>query len=673
MGKYISADITTGTYVRARLVVEYAANASANNNGCKAYVQMWRTNTGYQTSGSGTLYIKTEDDADWWTSSISNSQVIDYNSYTQVGKTRTFTINCDKTGRRTIKIKVKATSSIANIAFAEQEFSITLDPCPVYDLSVTAGTGSAVTVNRTTNASGGSTGNITAGSKKLYYGDKLKITFTPSANYSITTHTVNDAAFTSNGTHTVNGNVTIRAAATPLKSLVAATDANIGSTSSIIITRYNNTYTHTLTYNFKGLTGTIATKTADTAIPWTVPDAFYAKIPSDPDGICIITCTTYNGSNSLGSTECEMTVTAAEKLCAPSLSIDAYDANDNTFALTGDRKKIIRFHSDVKAEATATENNGAYLKSIIYYCGYNFLISLNDPFNEPVTFYDADAATVSVEVKDSRGYTTTEKVEGLSLIEYIKLTTRAEAKRTSPTSDTVIVTAKGNYYNGNFGAVNNTLRLQVQYKPKSKSEYETTDTWTEMTVTLNGNTYTAEATVAGLDYKQAYDIRVRAEDKIYKYEGPLAEAVQYDISLNKGIPVFDWGENDFSFNVPISIQNQPVNDIVIELGKSDIWIYRKWASGIAECWGVTDAITQTTSTDWNIMTSNTETPAVAYPFAFKNPPVVSPSVHIHDMNFWLVTYSAGSTTHTPTYQIARGKSESTVTFKLGYYVFGQWK
>lgn len=127
------------------------------------------------------------------------------------------------------------------------------------------------------------------------------------------------------------------------------------------------------------------------------------------------------------------------------------------------------------------------------------------------------------------------------------------------------------------------------------------------------------------------------------------------------------------FGGNVSIKGSPLTDFVVEQGASGIWIYRKWNSGIAECWGVSDAITQTTSTDWNIMTSNTSTPAVSYPFTFKNSPVVSPSVHIHNANFWLVTMTAGSTTETPTYQIARGKSATTVTFKLGYYVFGQWK
>ena len=542
MAKYISADITAGTYVRARLVVEHTANAASNNNSCKAYVQMWRTNDGYTTYGSGTLYIKTEDDSDWWTSSIKPEQKITYNSYTKVGSTRSLTIKCDKTGRRTIKFYVKATADVDNISFEQQTFSITLEPCPVYGLSISAGTGCSVTVDRT--SGNGSKGVLSAGTKKLYYGDKLKITFAPDTNYSITTHTVNETAFTSGGTHTVSADVTVKATATPLKSLVAATDANIGSVSSIIITRYNNSYTYTLTYSFGDLTGTIAENTAETAVAWKVPDEFYAQIPDDPSGVCTITCTPYNGGTPLGSNPCTMTVTAAKNLCAPTVSVEAVDSNEATIALTGNNKKIIRYHSDIKVTAEVDPNNGAKIESTTLKCGA-YAASGTE-----YTFEDAESIKVSAIAIDSRDYDATAEATGLELIEYIKLTANAEAKRTSPTADTVVVTAKGNYYNGSFGAVDNTLRLQVQYKPKTQEEYEP-NSWAEMTVTISGDTYTAEVTLTGLDYKQPYDIRVQATDAIYN-GGPLADAVYHNLPLNKGIPMFDWGEEDFNFNVPIT-------------------------------------------------------------------------------------------------------------------------
>lgn len=39
-------------------------------------------------------------------------------------------------------------------------------------------------------------------------------------------------------------------------------------------------------------------------------------------------------------------------------------------------------------------------------------------------------------------------------------------------------------------------------------------------------------------------------------------------------------------------------DFVVEQGTSDFWTYRKWDSGIAECWGVATATLNTTANSW---------------------------------------------------------------------------
>lgn len=49
-----------------------------------------------------------------------------------------------------------------------------------------------------------------------------------------------------------------------------------------------------------------------------------------------------------------------------------------------------------------------------------------------------------------------------------------------------------------------------------------------------------------------------------------------------------------------------VNDYVVEKGTSGIWTYRKWNSGIAECWGVQDATATSVTQFGNIYYFNTE-------------------------------------------------------------------
>ena len=90
-----------------------------------------------------------------------------------------------------------------------------------------------------------------------------------------------------------SGSATCNMSTIARKSSVSATNANIGSNCTITINKQNSSFTHTLQYSFAGLTGTIATKTSDSSINFTVPTSFYAKIPNSKSGVCTITCTTY--------------------------------------------------------------------------------------------------------------------------------------------------------------------------------------------------------------------------------------------------------------------------------------------------------------------------------------------------------------------------------------------
>ena len=331
----------------------------------------------------------------------------------------------------------------------------------------------------------------------------------------------------------------------PAASLVKATDANIESVSSVIFTRYNSAFTHTLAYKAAGQSSytTIFEKKNVTSYAWTIPKALYKLIPNDTEIEVTLRCQTYSGSTLMGTDTCTMTATAAKSKCAPSVSITAEDSNANSYALTGNKKKIIKYHSDIAVTATATEKNEAKISKVTLKCGSSTATGTSK------TFTDAESVSVSATATDSRGYSTTANATGLTLINYVKLTANTTVKRTTSTGDEVVVTTKGNYYNGSFGAQTNTLKAQVRYKPQSQEAYADSDKYADMTITISGNTYTAKATLTGFDYQQAYDIRVRVQDKIYVYEGPLADAKYNNIKLSKGIPIFDWGENDIQFNV----------------------------------------------------------------------------------------------------------------------------
>ena len=87
----------------------------------------------------------------------------------------------------------------------------------------------------------------------------------------------------------------------PRTSSVTCADGNIGSATTININRASSSFTHTLSYSFQGLTGTIVTKTTSTSIGWTIPTTFFSKIPNSMSGQGTITCQTYSGDTLVGT------------------------------------------------------------------------------------------------------------------------------------------------------------------------------------------------------------------------------------------------------------------------------------------------------------------------------------------------------------------------------------
>jgi hypothetical protein len=172
--------------------------------------------------------------------------------------------------------------------------------------------------------------------------------------------------------------------------------------------------------------------------------------------------------------------------------------------------------------------------------------------------------------KDSREYFNSDKKE-ITLVPYIKLTNDAEIYRDDPTSGNATLEIKGNYFDGSFGAEENKNTLTVEYKLEGDEKPTT------VTPTIKDNRYEATVSLTGLDYTKSFNCEVIVKDKLNTVPKPL--------TLQKGIPVFDWGEEDFNFNVPVKINGVPIVDFVVEQDNEDDWAWRKWNSGIAECWG----------------------------------------------------------------------------------------
>ena len=314
----------------------------------------------------------------------------------------------------------------------------------------------------------------------------------------------------------------------PRASSVSCSTANIGSKATITINRASSSFTHTLTYSFGSLSGTIATKTSNTNISWTIPTTFYSHIPNSKSGTGTITCDTYNGSTLIGSKSTSFTATVSESASKPTLSPTVSDSNSTTTALTGDSSKFIKYYSNASVATGAQARNSATLKSQKITCGAKSLTSASGTINA------VESGSFTFSATDSRGYTTTQKVNK-TLINYIKLTCSMEAGAPT-TAGVATLKISGNYWDGSFGKVANTLTVQYRYKAQGGSY----SSWTTVSATKSNNTYNATATISGLNYQTTYVFQARAIDKL--------ATKNTNEQTRRTTPVFDWSKNDFRVN-----------------------------------------------------------------------------------------------------------------------------
>lgn len=468
-------------------------------------------------------------------------------------------------GKKNVNVSISARFYTYSEPNSTYSGTITMTPNPVYKLSISSDDGSNVAVNRTACAGIGSTGVLSHGEKRLCHGDILNITITPKDSYSIDIHTVNNATFTSGNTHTVSGNVSVRATSKRLVSLIGASDANIGSNSTIIITKYNDNYTHTITYQFGELTGVIAEKSKQTSISWALPTDFYSQIPNTTTSDCTLTCETFDGDISLGTSSCSITVSAVLNKCTPSISVVAADVNPSTVNLTRDTSILIRYKSNIRCDFSATPKNSAQIADLsIAGRSMNFTVD-GDTSTAVSLIPNIETASIPFVATDTRGYKAS-VTKQFTLVKYIELTCNPVVTRPSVTGDSVKIKLSGNFYRGSFGACSNELLLQYRYK-EIGGEYGLWQTIPSTSITIGTKSYSSSIEISGFDYHNDYEFEIRAID------GGTVDGTRYNLTtikkivpVKRGIPVFDWGKNDFNINVPLMLNNINIFDIIYPTG-----------------------------------------------------------------------------------------------------------
>lgn len=349
--------------------------------------------------------------------------------------------------------------------------------------------------------------------------------------------------------------------------ITAPISAAIEETIKLNINRLVDTYNYTLRYKFTGDTqdyeGTIVEKINQDSYDWTIPETFYQYwqkyIPTKIERHCYIYCDTYSGSTLIGTTEANVQIFTAMKTTGTFTSYNFADQKAITKALTGDPTIMVTGYSvgrlefvcqlDYYSKVERVENN--LTKETIPYTivsdtGETQIIKVEMLITDfsifyPIWVYDCRQRPTRLVVR------TPDQQKPINYtyitytrIDYIPLTANITwLKRPSATTGEVTISFSGNYWNGNFGTVDNELSLSWKYRVKGATDWTTGGTFTKDTdYTITNNKYESKGKISlgtVFDYRNVYEVGLFYADK-------LVDTFTSKI-VPKGKPIFWWNKD----------------------------------------------------------------------------------------------------------------------------------
>jgi hypothetical protein len=235
-----------------------------------------------------------------------------------------------------------------------------------------------------------------------------------------------------------------------------------------------------------------------------------------------------------------MTVVNADPTAAPVVT----DINTTTVGVTGDSSILVAGCSKAKVTVNAAAYKGASVKEIQVINGTARLLgdgTIEVVKNAPiiVTVVDSRNNRVSVQAKNT-------------IIPYAPPSCFVENSVLSGEGK-MDLTVTGRFYNSSIGKTPNTLTVQCRVKPDGEDYGQ----WITMDLSPPGNEYTATKQLTGLDYQKNHTVQACAVDAL--------KTVPSEEKIVVSIPVFDWGQTDFNFNVPVffSGKEQPEKPLCI--------------------------------------------------------------------------------------------------------------
>lgn len=194
---------------------------------------------------------------------------------------------------------------------------------------------------------------------------------------------------------------------------------------------------------------------------------------------------------------------------APTITGSYADQNATIVAVTGNNQLLIKNLSNAQITAVPSPKKYATVSSVKI--GGVSVTAGGSPYRR--TINAVSAASYSIEVTDSRGYTATGTVT-LTYITYNAITFLASFFRTAAMNNEVGLQYSGSFYNTTIGSTVNTLTVRYRYQPELGEWSE----WATLTPTIAGNNFSNPGTLVIIpgtfDHNKQYMFEIEFKDAL---------------------------------------------------------------------------------------------------------------------------------------------------------------
>lgn len=455
---------------------------------------------------------------------------------------------------------------------------------------------------------------------------------------------------------------------------VNKTSVAYGESLTISLPRASSNFTHTIQASVDGkLSWTNIATNVGASYNWSVPKSWARYLPSSTHRLKL-RALTYSGNTLIGTKDVASVIQVRPTSeMTPIVTITLSDAMNYQQTYGGfvkGQSKIRAVVSERLYEQTTISSRSLVLNGVTY--------QSSDQTSEVL---NSTSQTIKATVTDARGMTGTQTV---SPTVYDWFSPQIVTFKVNRCNAQGMLDDMGNSikleYRFNVASVNSRNRKTAKYGYKKQSD----GSWTYKTINMTSFNYSGSV-IFSASGEYSWDVKLEVSDAFQTTINTQQVGTAYVLldfhQSGKGIAIGKVSERfktlDLASDWSFKYKNELMTDFIVSQGITNDWIWRKWHSGMAECFKRLSLTTNVKNTWGNLYTSGAIRESnIPFPFTFIDVPIVMATL---SCNGWggILMQPGGSyrttKTHTGHVEISRGTQADSAYYYLNYHVIGKWK